>query len=121
MEKFTWRKVEDYSKYEEYWYNELFDTFDDCIKDAKEQGVEGEIVVAIAIPYKPIIEADDILEKIENEVYEDYDIDFEFVQDEKVDELSERLTEVLRQWLKETCQKPNCFRIDDKSKVVIKI
>lgn len=107
MKKYTWKEIKEQS-----WKNDIFDTIEECIEDAKRQDDIYTIHVVNVKPYKPYIWADDILEKIENEVYEDYDIDFEFAQDENVDELSKRLTDVLHQWLNETHQNINCYDVD---------
>ncbi len=107
MKKYTYKCVSVID-----WSNGLFDSVKECIKDAKEQGYI-VIQIAEATPYKPYIYAEDILEKIEDEVYVDYGIDFEFRQDEEVEKLSKRLTEVLHKWLKETYQVPNCYDIDE--------
>ena len=116
MEKYTWKKINN-----NYWDNYIFNSVEECIEDAKEQGCTCYIHIANVKRYKPYIWAYDILEKIENEVYEDYDIDFEFRRNETVEELSKRLTEVLLQWLDETNQKLNCYDIVENTIKVYKV
>lgn len=106
MGKYTWKKIHSND-----WDNYIFDTLEECIEDAKEQNCTCYIHIANVKPYKPYIWADDILEKIESEVYGDYGVDFEFKRNETVENLSKRLTEVLCQWVKETHQEPNCYDV----------
>lgn len=105
-EKFTWKEINNNN-----WDNDIFDTVEECIEDAKEQGCTCYIQIANVKRYKPYIWADDILEKIEDEVYGEYDVYFEFRRNKTVEELSKRLTEVLLQWLDETRQQPDCYDI----------
>ena len=79
MEKYTWKKINN-----NYWDNYIFDTVEECIEDAKEQGRTCYIHIANVKRYKPYIWADDILEKIEDEAYEVYEVDFEFRRNETV-------------------------------------
>ena len=116
MEKYTWKKINN-----NYWDNYIFDTVEECIEDARQEGIKGKIEIVIAIPYKPYICADNILEEIEDEIYLDYNSGFEFIRDKKVDELSKRLTEVLLQWLDETNQKPNCYDVVENTAKVYKV
>ena len=115
-EKYVWKCIDN-----DYWCSETFDTVEECIEEARQEGIKGKIEIVIAIPYKPYICADNILEEIEDEIYLDYNSGFEFIRDKKVDELSRRLTDVLQEWLEETNQQLDCYEIDEKSKKVIRI
>lgn len=107
MKYYTWKEI---NKKE--WSNGIFNTIEECIKDAKGRGNINNIDIGNAKPYEYYINANDILGDIENIAYQDFDINFEFNRYKKVDELSVKLTEVLSKWLKETNQELNFYHID---------
>lgn len=116
--KYTW-------EYEEIdiWQHDLFDTIEDCILDAKENYlVESgiEIVVGEVVPWEPYVFAGNILENLEENAYDEcgevaedwYAYDYR-KHESKLDELSDRLTEIVKQWLKDNGTYPDFYKIEN--------
>lgn len=116
--KYTW-------EYEEtdIWQHDLFDTIEDCILDAKENYlVESgiEIVVGEVVPWEPYVFAGNILENLEENAYDEcgevaedwyaYDCSSEKGR-KSLDELSDKLTEIVGQWLKGNGTYPTFYMI----------
>ena len=105
--KYTW----EYSDNEELWTKDVFDTVEDCIADARDNYMVeiGEtIAVGEVVPYEPYVMADNILDELEEDAAEEFggvaeDWDAYSWKDDKesLDELSNKLTEIVRQWLKD--------------------
>lgn len=117
--KYTW----EYSGNEEIWRNDVFDTVEDCILDAKENYcVEPgtEIAVGEVVLWEPYVMSTDILERLEEEAYDecgevggDWDA-FNYKKDkEKLEELSDKITEIVKQWLKDNGTYPTFYKIDN--------
>lgn len=117
--KYTW----EYSENEEIWRNDIFDTVEDCILDAKENYcVESgtDIAVGEVVPWEPYVMATDILERLEEEAYDevgevggDWNA-FNYNKDkEKLEELSDKITEIVKQWLKDNGTYPDFYRIEN--------
>lgn len=105
--EYTW----EYSENEEYWTKDVFDSVEDCILDAKENyGIEPGETIAIGETFywEPHVDAFNILERLEYDAWDECGEaaegweTFDYKRDkEKVEELSEKLTEIVRQWLKD--------------------
>ena len=118
--KYTW-------EYEEtdIWQHDLFDTIEDCILDAKENYLiepETEIVVGEVVPWEPYVFANSVLERLEEYAYEEcgevaedwYAYDYKSEEGRKsLDELSDKLTEIVKQWLKDNGTYPWFYRIEN--------
>lgn len=124
--KYTW----EYNDNTELWYNDLFNTVEDCIADARDNYMVemGEtIAVGEVVPYEPYVWACDVLDDIEENAYEecgevaeDWDT-YRWKDDEEIlGELSEKLTEIVRQWLKDHGRYPNFYKIENVRTVEIK-
>ena len=124
--KYTW----EYNDDTELWYNDLFDTVEDCIADARDNYMVeiGEtIAVGEVVPYEPYIMADNILDELEEDAYEecgevaeDWNA-YSWKDDEKsLDELSNKLTEIVRQWLKDNGTYPYFYKIKNVKTVEVK-
>lgn len=117
--KYTW----EYSENEEIWQNDVFDTIEDCILDAKENYCvepDGTIAIGEIVPWEPHVSAYNILEQIEEDAYEECGEiadgwkTFEWKNDrKKVEELSEKLTEIVKQWLKDNGTYPTFSKIEN--------
>ena len=115
--KYTW----EYNDDTELWYNDLFDTVEDCIADARDNYMVeiGEtIAVGEVVPYEPYIMADNILDELEEDAYEEFGevaedwVSYSWKDDkESLDELSNKLTEIVRQWLKDNGTYPYFYKI----------
>ena len=109
MKYYTWKEIKN-----EEWDKGIFNTIDECIEDAKLSNISSNIYICEIEPYKHYIDANDILENIENVAYEDFNIDFEFyIDDTKVQTLSKKLTDVLSNWLEENKQQLNFYYIKE--------
>lgn len=105
------------------WKHDLFDTVEDCILDAKENYlIESgtEIVVGEAVLWEPYVSAELILEQLQEDAYEEcgevagdwYAYDHKSKEGRKsLDELSEKLTEIVKQWLKDNGTYPGFYMI----------
>lgn len=111
--EYTWS----YSENDELWQHDTFDSIEDCIADAKENygiGADDTIAVGIVEPYVVSVDAETILENLEENAYEECGdaaeswIDY---KKELIDQLSNRLTECVNQWLKETGNEPHFYKI----------
>lgn len=124
--KYTW----EYNDDTELWYNDLFDTVEDCIADARDNYMVeiGEtIAVGEVIPYEPYVMADNILDELEEDAYEECG---EVAEDweayswkddkESLDELSNKLTEIVKQWLKHNGTYPYFYKIKNVKTVEVK-
>lgn len=122
MKKYTWSK----SATDELWQHDCFDTVEECIKDAKENyGYEiGEtIAIGETAGFVVNIDAIDVLERLEENAYEECGEVVEGWIDYKkspFDKLSEKLTACVNEWLKETNQQPTFYHIHSISLETIK-
>ena len=105
------------------WKHDLFDTVEDCILDAKENYlIESgtEIVVGEAVLWEPYVSAELILEQLQEDAYEEcgevaedwYAYDHKSKEGRKsLDELSDKITEIVKQWLKDNGTYPDFYMI----------
>lgn len=124
--KYTW----EYSDNEEIWRHDLFDTVEDCVLDAKENYcVEAgtEIVVGESVPCEIYIDSTDVLETLENQIYDEYGEvaegwnAFNYKEDkEKLESLSRKLSNVIRIWLQENNNLPTFYKIDNIEVIEVK-
>ena len=114
---FTWN--EDANS--DIWYNDKFNTVKECLEDAKKSGVAPgtEIAIGVCEDYIPHIYADDVLERLGDNASEEVgEVADDWLQWEhgkgyyKADLLEEKLNKVLDEWLKETNQVPNFYKIN---------
>ena len=112
------------------WKHDLFDTVEDCILDTKENYlIESgtEIVVGEAVLWEPYVSAELIIEQLQEDAYEEcgevagdwYAYNYR-KHEKKLDELSDKLTEIIRQWLKDNGTYPNFYRIENVCVVEVK-
>lgn len=119
--KYTW----EYSENEEYWTKDVFDSVEDCILDAKENyGIEPGETIAIGKPihWEPYVNVYTILDQLEENAYEEcgevaenwYAYDYKSEEGRKsLDELSDKLTEIVKQWLKDNGTYPTFYKIEN--------
>jgi len=119
--KYTWTKSEN----DELWQNGTFETVEDCIADAKENyeySAGEDIAVGVVNNFVAKVDAESVLEAIEEQAYEECGeacegwIDY---KNEAVDKLQDTLTNCLNEWLKETKQEPEFYGITNIKKVAI--
>lgn len=123
--KYTWETDET-----DIWKHDIFGTVDDCIADAKENyciDPGTEIVVGEVVPWEPYVDAFDILNELEfhaydecGEIAENWYSYYCEKDKEKVQQLSEKLTEIVKQWLKENGTYPNFCTIENVNVVEVK-
>ena len=126
--EYTW----EYSEDEEYWTKDVFDSVEDCLKDAKENyDIKPGETIAIGEPFywEPYVSAFNILERLEEDAWDEcgeasegWDTyDYTISEDKKkVEELSEKLTEIVRQWLKDNGTYPTFSIINNVRTVEVK-
>lgn len=123
--KYTWETSET-----DIWRHDIFDTVEDCILDAKENyciETGTEIVVGEVVPWEPYVDAFDILNELQFQAYDEcgeitenwYSYDCK-KDKEKVQQLSEKLTEIVKLWLKENGTYPNFYTIENVQVVEVK-
>lgn len=129
MEKFSWS----FNDGDEIWCNSA-DTVDECKADARaaiESGEEDEsdtIYIGINESFTLCVDAESILEQIEEdasefagEIADDWDaFDYKTMKSE-LEELSERLTDVVNAWLKKNKREPNFYAVNNIKPYKIKI
>lgn len=114
-----------FDKDAEYWDNGTFDTIEECISDVRNgldlEIFEGEDVVYIGecVDFEPYVNAEEILDTLEVCAYDEFG---EFAEDwrtyshvedeEALNELSEQLTNIIKDWLKKHSREPHFFRIE---------
>lgn len=111
--QYTWSDSEN----DELWQHDIFNSIDECIIDAKENyliKVEDTIAIGTVKPYVVSIDAETYLENLEEDAYEECgDAAEDWIDYESSNQLSERLTECVNQWLKETGNEPSFYKIVD--------
>ena len=124
--KYTWETDET-----DIWRHDVFDTVEDCILDAKENyciETGTEIVVGEAVPWDPYVYASNILEHLEEDAYEEcgevtedwYAYDYKSEEGRKsLDELSDKITEIVKQWLKDNGTYPGFYMIKNVRTIVV--
>ncbi len=92
--------------------SEFFETKEDAISEGlsvhgeDEWSSEKELSVGIFVPYKPFINVDGLIERWQEDVYDDYsecrgyDTYLEDITDEQTKELQDELNKVLQEWIK---------------------
>lgn len=124
--KYTW----EHSDNEEIWRNDVFNTIEDCILDAKENyDIEPGETIAIGEPvyWEPHVNVYTILNQFEEDAYEEcgeiaedwYAYDYKR-DEEKVEQLSDKLTEIVKQWLKDNGTYPTFYKIENVRVVEVK-
>lgn len=113
--KYSWNETD-----EDFWCHGEFDTVEDCIKDAKyNYYITDTIFVGEVEPYEIYVDADTILECIEEEAYNDCGEAAENwtpsrdVDQEEINKLSMALTTIVKTWLKDHRVMPNFYSINN--------
>lgn len=110
MQKYSWN----FNENSEIWENDAFDTVEDCIEDAKLYASKYEeiqnpefVFVGENVEFKPFVDAEKILESIEEqasetvwEVAEDWSA-YDYKKSDELQELSKLLTKITISWMKE--------------------
>jgi len=124
MNKYTWESSEN----AELWQHDLFDTVQDCIADAVENyefNVGDVIYIGNTLDFGVFVDADDVLERLEEEASEfageaaeswKPSID---ASKEALEELSEQLSNVVEEWLSKYSLETNFYQIDNVNAVEI--
>lgn len=105
------------------WQHDLFETEEECIKDAKESYYKRageEIAVGTAVPYEVSADVDCVLERLEEDAYDecgeaadDWNISTRKGREKEFDELQEKVTELVNEYLEKIGEKPDFYKIDD--------
>ena len=112
--RYTWTNNPD----DEIWGNDCFDTIEECIKDAVSSGYKKGDTIAIGevVEFIPRVSGYSVLDGLETDAYEECGevsegwIDY---SKEEVEKLSDKLTSVIQEWLKETNQEPTFYSIQN--------
>lgn len=113
------------NEHDELWQHGRFGSIEDCIADAKEnyEMKPGDtIAVGECFIHEVYVDANDVLEILENEAYENCGEAAEGWVDrtgDQEEELSEALTECVRKWLKKTGNEPKFWHIDSVRTITI--
>lgn len=115
--EYTWEIDKD----TEFWGNSVFSTIKECIEDAYKSGIKpGEkIAIGIAEKWVPNIDAYDVLERLGEYAQEDVgeigsewpSFDYRKKEFEHQEKLQEKLDTALSEWLRETDQYPDFYKI----------
>lgn len=121
---YTWNKYEN----DDIWMNALFDTEEECISDAIgcEMKTGDTIYIGTAIQYEPYVDVDGLLEHMEyyaydacGEVADDWDVSTRKGRETEYDELCEKVTAAVNEYLKKIGMVPDFYYIEDLHKVII--
>lgn len=122
MKQYTWEKDE----YADQWNYGSFNKIADCIAEAKnDYGVKAgdTIYIGECVPFDIYVDAYSVLEQLQEaaldfagECAEDWDL---CVNKAEVDELSESLTEVVKNWLKKYNRQPGFYEVKNIRKVEV--
>lgn len=108
------------NKTDDIWYHGKFDSVEACIKDAINCGKKSgeKIVIGICEDYVPQLSADNLLDLVSEEAYEEAGEvakgwpEFEDRKGYKyVEKLQEKIDKAFNEWLVETKQVPDFYRI----------
>ena len=122
--EYTWTE----NQTDDIWYHGKFSSVEDCIKDAISCGINpGEkIAIGICEDYVPYLSADDLLDRVSEDAYEEVGEvaegwpEFECRKGYKeVEKLQEKINKAFREWMEETGQVPSFYRIQPLSDSVI--
>lgn len=124
--KYAWQLERD----SDYTSATAFDSIEECIADAQDYFAEENVKIkSITIqelgPYEISIDAEDVLENVWNcaesevgDIVDDWLEPTDYTT-EQLNDLSERLTGVIKTWLKETHNEPKFFRIIGEKEISI--
>lgn len=118
MPEYTWN----FDDGEEYWRNDVYESVEKCIEEAitylKENNDEYEsIYVGQTIPFLPHVDAEQVLESIQEDAWEEVGElgeewnAYDYKKKNEIDELSEALTKVVHEWMKKYGYYPSMFTI----------
>lgn len=113
--EYTWSD----NQTDEIWYNDRFDSVEDCIKDAIKQGrgLGEQIAIGICEDYVPHVSVSTLLDQASEDAYEECGEVAEgwpgFGKNgyRDVEKLQEKINKVFNEWLKETDQVPTFYHI----------
>ena len=115
---YTWNENEK----DELWMNGLFDTEEECIKDAIGCGMKigNTICIGTAVKYEPYVDVDGLLEHMEyyasdacGEAADDWDISTRKGRESEYDELCEKVSAAVNEYLKKIGMVPDFYNIED--------
>lgn len=122
----TWN----YSKNDELWQHDQFETEEECTLDAKlnyDMKSGDEIAIGTVYPYVVCADVESLLERLEEDAYEecgeaaeDWDISSRKHYDKEMDKLQEEVTECINKYLLSIKEVPSFYKIDDIYTITIK-
>lgn len=126
MKQYTWET----EQYADIWRSGVFDSVAGCLKEAKEDfglALGTAIYVGEVTPFVPRIYATDVLDRLEDnasdecgEIGEEYEA-YDRKEDTAIlNELSQKLTKVLTNWLRKYGKYPNFYTVSNVKKYEIK-
>ncbi|HAB60875.1 MAG TPA: hypothetical protein DCE48_09255 [Lachnospiraceae bacterium] len=112
-----------YRETDELWQHEEFETVDECIKDAKENygmKVGEKIAIGTVFPFEVSIDIESMLERVEElayeecgEVSESWGITSRKLFGKEMNELQNKVTELVNEYLEIIDEKPTFYKIDN--------
>lgn len=117
MEKYTWN----FDKDAEMWRNDEFDTIEECVAEAEKENPEAEVVyIGEIVPFDFVVDSTDVLERLEEKASDFSDIGhdwdaFSLKEKDELDELDEKLTIVVKEWMKKYGYTPTFYIVTNVS------
>ncbi|MDE7426043.1 MAG: hypothetical protein K2N51_20490 [Lachnospiraceae bacterium] len=114
--KYTWSD----NQTDEIWYNDRFNTIEECVKDAIKQGKHSgeEIAIGVCEDYVPCIDVDTLLDMANEDAYNEVGevadgwLEYKIHKGYKdADKLQEKINKVFTEWLEETKQVPGFYHV----------
>lgn len=118
--KYTWTEIGAGTGIDDIWRHDVFSSVEECVKDAIGYGIKpGEkIAVGICENYVPHPSADELLDQVSEDAYEEVgEVAEGWPELERwksyigVDELQEKIDKVFNEWLEETNQVPGFYHV----------
>ncbi len=124
FEKYAWN----FDKDAEVWRNDTFATIEECIKDARrivseethymiDYEAQSVVYIGEVIPFVPTADCTDILDRMADnafdhcgEVAESWE-PYNYKIKDEIDELDQKLTDVVLEWLKKYNREPHIYNI----------
>lgn len=109
---------------DELWRNDIFETVEECVKNAKSdwngKKPGDEIAIGTVVPYVVSADVGFMLEQLEQDAYEecgdvtdDWDVSSRKGHEKEFDELQEKVTALVNEYLVKIGEKPSFYKIED--------
>jgi hypothetical protein len=114
MKRYAWSRYSD----DEIWYGGPCNSIRECVREAHEEGFleSDSIALGLIEDYEVNYDfAQDIVERLAEDAYDEVgdasDGWLDSIKREDLDKLNDRLTPIIKEWLKETREEPSFYKV----------